>query len=132
MVFTENKVELKEVSKDTSDFRELLEDFMPVDVNRCELHDGKLVYIDRTREPNVDVAITELNATALNLRNAYQSTDVLPATIEATGNVYKGAMRLSMKLNPLAEEPTFDLNAEVEKTDLTAINDMFKASADST
>ena len=54
LVFTENKVELAVVSQDTSDFRELLKDFMPVDVNQCELRDGKLAYVDNTREPKVD------------------------------------------------------------------------------
>ncbi len=127
LVFTENKVELAQVSKDTSDFRELLRDFMPVDVNRCILRNGKLAYIDRTREPNVDVAITNLNATATNLRNVYPTSDILPASIEATGNVYKGAMTLSMKLNPLAEQIMFDLNSKIENTDLTELNDMFKA-----
>ncbi len=127
MIFTENKVELKDVSQDTSDFRELLKDFMPVDVNNCELRDGKLAYIDNTREPKVDVAISDLDATAKNLRNVYATGEVLPATIEATGNMYKGNLSLNMKLNPLADEPTFDLNSKVEKTDLTEINDMFKA-----
>ncbi len=71
MIFTEDKVELKDVSQDTSDFRELLQDFMPVDVNQCVLRDGKLAYIDRTKEPNVDLAILDLDATATNLRNVY-------------------------------------------------------------
>ena len=111
LVFTENKVELADVSKDTSDFRELLRNFMPVDVNRCELRNGKLAYIDRTRKPNVDVAITQLNATALNLKNVYKSSDILPATIEANGTVYKGAMtiqvvRLSTALIPIQHSCT--------------------------
>ncbi len=127
MVFTENKVELKDVSQDTSDFRQLLKDFMPVDVNQCELRDGKLAYIDHTKEPHVDLAITDLNATATNLRNVYETSEVLPSTIDATGNVYKGALNLGMRLNPLAEEPTFDLNSKLEHTDLTDLNNMFQA-----
>jgi len=127
LVFTENKVELADVSKDTSDFRELLRGFMPVDVNSCELRNGKLAYIDRTREPNVDVAITNLDALATNLRNVYKPGELLPSSIEATGNVYKGALSLSMKLNPLAEQTTFDLNSKLENTDLTELNDMFQA-----
>jgi len=127
MIFTENKVELKDVSQDTSDFRQLLKDFMPVDVNQCVLRNGKLAYTDHTKEPNVDLAILDLNATATNLRNVYATGEVLPSTIDASGTVYKGALSLNMKLNPLAEEPTFDLNSKVEHTDLTELNDMFQA-----
>ncbi len=56
-----------------------------------------------------------------------ETSEVLPSTIEGTGKMYKGALSLNMKLNPLAEEPTFDLNSKVENTDLTELNDMFKA-----
>ncbi len=127
LIFTENKVELADVSQDTSDFRELLSNFMPVDINNCEIRDGKLAYIDKTRTPNLDLAITNLDAKAANLRNVYKNTEVLPATIDATGNVYQGNMKLEMRLNPLAEETTLDLNASIEQMQLTEVNDMFKA-----
>lgn len=125
--FTENRVELDDVSKDTSDFRQLLRDFMPIKVNRCEIRNGNLRYIDQTAKPEIDVSITELNALASNLRNAYSSKEVLPATIDATGDVYSGDLNISMKINPLAVRPAFDLNAELEGTDLTKLNDIFQA-----
>jgi hypothetical protein len=127
LVFTEDKVELSDVSKDTSDFRELLRDFMPVDINTCEIRDGKLLYIDKTRTPNIDLAITNLDGIAENLRNVYKKSEVLPSTITATGSVYQGRMNLTMKLNPLAQEPTFDLNSKIEQMQLTGMNEMFKA-----
>ncbi len=127
LCFTENRVELKDVANDTSDFRELLNDFMPIEINRCEIRDGSLRYIDNTTSPSVDMAITHMNAAALNLRNAYSSEEVLPASIEATGEVYQGQMSFSMKLNPLAKQPAFDLNTTVEHANLVQMNDVFKA-----
>lgn len=127
--FTENKVELAQVSKDTTDFRELLRDFMPVEVNRCEIRDGDLRYIDETASPKVDVSISHLDALATNLKNAYKKNEVLPSTLDANGEVYGGTMKLGMKLNPLAKRPQFDLNANVEKTKLVELNDFFKAYA---
>lgn len=125
--FTENVVELKDVARDTSDFRQLLHDFMPIEVNRCEIHDGSLRYVDHTRSAKVDVAISHMNGTALNLRNAYASTEILPASIDFVGDVYEGTMTFAMKLNPLAMQPTFDLNTSLEKTNLVKLNDVFKA-----
>ena len=125
--FTKNVVELKDVARDTSDFRQLLEDFMPVEVNRCEIQQGNLWYVDHTRTPKVDLVVTHLNGTALNLRNAYSSREVLPASIDVTGEVYEGNLVFSMKLNPLALQPAFDLNTTLEHTNLVKLNDFFKA-----
>lgn len=127
LCFTNNVVELKDVAKDTSDFRELLADFMPIEVNRCEVQNGSIRYNDNTTAPKVNVGITNLYGTALNLRNAYSSEQVLPASIEVTGDVYEGNLIFSMKLNPLAKQPAFDLNASVEHTNLVKLNDFFMA-----
>lgn len=127
--FTKNRVELMEVSKDRRDFRDLLHDFMPIKVNRCDIRDGSLRYIDKAGSHTVDVAITHLNGEALNLRNAYSSKEILPASIKVNGDVYEGKLDFSMKLNPLAKRPAFDLNAKVERTNLAKINDVFKSYA---
>jgi hypothetical protein len=127
LCFTNNVVEMKDVAQDTSDFRELLANFMPIKVNRCEIQNGSLRYNDKTTTPNVNVGITHMNGTALNLRNAYSSQQVLPASIDVTGDVYEGNMVFSMQLNPLAKQPAFDLNATVEHTNLVKLNDFFMA-----
>lgn len=125
--FTENVVELDDVAKDTSDFRELLNDFMPVSVNRCEIRKGRIRYINNTRTPNLDMSVTNLNGAALNLRNIYSPDQDLPASIDVTGDVYEGKMTFGMKLNPLAKQPVFDLNTKVEQVNLVKLNDLFTA-----
>lgn len=125
--FTEDKVELDDVSKDTSDFRQLLEDFMPVKVNRCEIRNGNLEYIDQTISPELHLSVSQMNGEALNLRNVYASSEILPATIDVTGKVNRGDIKFAMKLNPLAVRPAFDLNTELVKSDLVYFNDFFKS-----
>src|SRR5690606_32803684 len=66
---------------------------------------------------------------ATNLRNAYDSGAVLPATITARATVYEGDLDLNMKLNPMAKVPTFDLNAELRNTNLALLNDFFEVYA---
>jgi hypothetical protein len=129
MRFTKDKVEPKDVQKDSSDFRKVLKEFMPLDINRLEFHDGSLQYIDSTSRPKVDVRMTNLHVVALNLRNSYDSAAVLPATINAEATVYDGRLEMKMKLNPLAEVPTFDMNAEWTHTNLVKLNDFFQAYA---
>jgi hypothetical protein len=127
--FTKEKVEPKDVQKDSSDFRQVLNELMPLNINRLELKNGLLQYIDNTSNPPVNIKMTDVNVVALNLRNSYDSSEVLPARIDANATVYEGKLDLEMKLNPLAEVPTFDLNAEWKNTNLVKLNEFFQAYA---
>ncbi|GGM83514.1 hypothetical protein GCM10010967_14130 [Dyadobacter beijingensis] len=129
LLFTKDKVEPQEVVKDSADFRKVLDKFMPLSINRCELRDGKIQYKDFGTKPNVDIAMTNLHLVAQNLRNSYDSTTILPANIHATADVYEGKLRFDARLNPLADAPTFDMSAELNNTDLVQLNDFFQAYA---
>lgn len=127
LLFTRDKVEPASVQADTSTFRDLLTDLMPIRVNRVEVDNGTVRFKDPTTKPVVDVRITDLDLLALNLRNSYDSTTLLPASIRMNANLYGGHMNLNMRLNPLAEQPTFDLNSTAEKVQLTQLNDFMQA-----
>ena len=64
---------------------------------------------------------------AQNLRNSYDKEDILPASVIANAKVYGGTFNLNMRMNPLAERSTFDLNARMENTNLPLLNDFIKA-----
>lgn len=129
LLFTKDKVEPKEVVKDSADFRRILDKFMPLNINRCELRNGVIQYKDFGSSPNVDIAMNNLHLLAQNLRNSYDSSAVLPASIHATADVYEGKLRFDAKLNPLADAPTFDMSAELNNTNLVKLNDFFQAYA---
>jgi hypothetical protein len=129
MRFTKEKVEPKQVQKDTADFRHVLDELMPLKINRLEFKNGRLQYVDNTSKPKVNISMTDVEVLALNLRNSYDSAAVLPATINAQATVYDGRLDMKMKLNPLAETPTFDMNAEWRHTNLVKLNDFFQAYA---
>lgn len=127
--FTKDKVEPADVRSDSTGFRKLLGDFMPLQVNRFQVDNGRIRYIDEHSQPPVDIAMTNTNVLALNLRNSYDSAAMLPATVTANATIYEGSLDVNMKLNPLADDPTFDLNAEVKNTDLVQLNEFFQAYA---
>jgi len=129
LLFTRDKVEPETLKEDSTDFIELLEDLMPIKVNRFEVINGTISYRDLNTTPKVDVAMTDTYIVATNLRNAYDSSAVLPATIKARATVYEGDLELNLKLNPMARVPTFDLNAELSNTNLVLLNDFFEAYA---
>jgi hypothetical protein len=125
--FTKEAAEPAAALKDTADFRSLLKDFMPLRVNRVEAHNGVLRYVDPGSTPKVDVQLDALEALVLNLTNSADSAKLLPSTLRATAQLYGGQLKLSMGLAPLADSTRFDMNAELVHTDLTRINDLFKA-----
>ncbi len=128
LVFTKDKSEPKEVQKDTTNFKDVLKDLMPLKVNRFEVVNGSLHYKDENSKPKVDVKMDQLHAIALNL-SSVRDTALLPATINANANVYNGTFEMNIKLDPLADDPTFDLNAELQNASLPQFNDFFKAYA---
>ena len=127
--FTKDKVEPKDVAKDSSDLKELLDDFMPLQINRCKINRGRIQYIDEQSKPKVDIQMTDLHLLAQNLRNSYDSSVVLPASINATANIYDGILTFDAKADPLAIAPTFDMSAELKNTNLVKLNDFFQAYA---
>ena len=127
--FTKDKVEPKDVRKDSTGFKQVLDELMPLNINRFEVQNGRIEYIDNFSKPQVDIRMTNTNIVALNLRNSYDSGELLPASIDARANIYDGTLTVKGKVNPLAEDPTFDFNAELKNTNLVKLNDFFEAYA---
>lgn len=129
LFFTKDKVEPSEVQKDSSSFASLLDSFMPLRVNRFSVENGTIRYIDENSNPPVDIKMTETNIVARNLRNSYDSTILLPASVNAKAVIYDGTLEMNVRLNPLNEYPTFDMNAELKNTNLVKLNEFFQAYA---
>ena len=129
LLFTKDKVEPEGLRKDSTDFTELLDDFMPLRINRFEIKNGTLRYKDDGSKPPVDIEMTNMQILAQNLRNSYDSSSLLPARIKANASIYEGTIDFNMKLNPLADAPTFDMNTELANTNLVKLNDFFQAYA---
>ena len=127
LIFTKDKAELDDVKKDTTDFRVLLDKFMPLNINTFEIHNGELKYKDNTSKPVVDVSLQQTHVLAKNLSTVVNKNIVLPATVNVEANVYEGQLTIKMKLDPLADQPTFDVNTEIKNTNLVLLNDFFKA-----
>jgi hypothetical protein len=124
--FIKDKTEPKQIQKDTSDFRNVLNKFMPLEINRFEIHNGIIKYLDKTANPKVDIEMNNTHIKAENLTTV-KGGSTLPATVTASADIYEGTLDLNLRLDPLADDPTFDLNTELKNTNLVKLNDFFKA-----
>jgi len=127
LIFTKDKADLTDIKKDTTDFRKLLKNFMPLKVNRFEVNDGTIRYADNTSTPKVDIALKQTHILALNLKSVIDDKVELPSTVTAQADAYEGTLSFNMKLNALADNATFDLNAEIKNTNLVLLNGFLKA-----
>lgn len=110
------------------DWKQTLESLFPFDLNRFQVNDGDIRYRDFYREPKVDIYVTNLFATATNLTNSRDMTERLPAGLIAHGNtIGHGYLSLELHLDPLANQPTFKLQAAISNMDLVALNDFMRA-----
>jgi hypothetical protein len=127
LIFTKDKTELGDIKKDTNDFRKIVKNLMPLKINRFEINEGSLHYIDKSSKPPVDLSMKQIHVLATNLNNSFDSSKQLPSTVYARATAYDGTVTMNMKLDALARSPTFDLNAEIKNVNLVKLNDFMKA-----
>ena len=125
--FVKGKHKGEDIKADTSDFRDLIRDLMPLKVNRFEINRGQIHYIDKNSAPQVDISMKNIYAVAENLTNVNDSTKLLPGEIRGTGDLYGGNFEVNVNLDPLKKQPTFDLNARITNVDMVQLNNFFKA-----
>jgi hypothetical protein len=109
------------------DWRDVIDDLMPLKINRLTIDNGEIHYRDFHSTPKIDLLMQEVNILAENLNNAKHNKELLPSTAKATAFAYGGMTSVNMRLNPLEKEPTFDLNAELRGLDIVKLNDFLKA-----
>lgn len=110
-----------------NDWTKVVDNLLPVKLNRFQVNNGKIHYRDFHSSPRVNIEAGEVHILAENLTNAGQIKNTLPSTVKASATVYNGTVNLDMKINPLTTIPTFDLNARLSPVKITAMNDFLQA-----
>jgi hypothetical protein len=112
-------------------WQKVIKDIFPIDINHLEIKGGVIRFVDTTREPNVDIAVEGVEVIATGLRNRPSGRgEEYPAKIDVAGrSIGNGRLRLFTELEPLANQAHFQLNVELTKVSLTALNNFLKAYA---
>jgi hypothetical protein len=124
--FVKEKHKGEDVKADTADFAQLVDDLMPVTINRFDINDGQVHYIDPEAKPLLDISLKKINLTARNLTTVTNKKDLLPATMKGSAEAYEGKFTLNVKFNALAKDPTFDLNTEMKGLNLVLLNNFLR------
>jgi hypothetical protein len=109
----------------------VVHDLFPIDITFLDIKGGVLRFVDSTQTPKVDIEIKDLRIRASGLRNRMgDDNEPYPAKVAITGTtVGGGELHLFAKLEPLADKAHFELNLELKKVELPALNDFLHAYA---
>jgi len=112
------------------DWRDTVEDLFPFQINRLAVRDGQIHFRAFHTDPPVDIYLHHANAVALNLTNAQDLGESRVATLRLQAiPMNAGMLRARVALDPFADAPDFDLDAQVTGADLTQWNDFLRAYA---
>jgi len=119
--------EESQTGKDRS-WGETVASLFPFRINRVQIDEGKVHFQNFHSTPPVDIFIHDLAATATNLTDARGLTQLLPAGLSARGAAFGGGgLDLDLKMNLLAQAPTFEISGQLTNVDLVSLNDFLKA-----
>lgn len=117
-----------EPTEEAEHWTETIQELMPLTINRFEIINGRINYLDYDTQPKVDIHLDSLQVLALNLTNTDDSAKALPSSVDIHartigGGILKGAM----DINAMKEIPDFDLDIQLTQVDLTQLNDFIEA-----
>ncbi|MES2559377.1 MAG: DUF748 domain-containing protein [Bacteroidota bacterium] len=127
LTYTLHKNIGKNTGKDSTDFIELVKDFVPLRINRFLVDGGQINYADVGSEPKVKIPLTEVHILGKGLSNEPEEKNPLPASIVMHGALYNGTTNINIHLDPLNKIPTFDMDGTLSRTDLIHLNSFFTA-----
>lgn len=119
----------KEVSGPDITLAQQLGDLIPLRLNRLEVNGGKVFFTTQIELPSgatrtLDLKLTKIEVLAENLTNSAKISKSLTGTVKASASAEKwGDVDLSGKLNAMAAQPTFDLDASLKNLQLTELSD---------
>lgn len=111
-----------------NDWREPVKKLFPLKINRLGVHQGEIHYRDFQASPDIDLYMRSVEGEATNLTNSDKLSNTYIATLNLKGIIMKdGNFVMKVKFDPFADQPAFDLDANLEKMNATELNDFFKA-----
>lgn len=96
----------------------------PLEINRVDIHSGRISYTDYVAEPNIHLFIEDIDANVTNIRAVKDEAVSLPSDIDVKGkSVGGGDIIMQGRMNALKDIPDFDLSLELNNTEMKAFND---------
>ncbi|MCK0161670.1 DUF748 domain-containing protein [Allomuricauda sp. F6463D] len=122
-VFEDQQKETPE-NANVEDWSKALTDLVPIDINKLEIHGGKVAFVQLAANPNIDLHLDSLELYATNLRNVVREEARLPSNLSADAISFGGGnLHLEGEMDIVKQIPDMDLALSLENANATALND---------
>lgn len=112
------------------DWRQQLEDLVPIRIDEVQLRDGEVVFNNFVSDPPVDLRATAVNADIENLTNVRDEDGQRVAQMSGTAHLFDSAdLEAEASFDPFGRMDEFTLAMRVLAIDLTRVNDLAQAYA---
>jgi len=109
---------------DMDDWTEALTDLVPIDINKLEIHGGKVAFVQLAADPNIDLHLDNLELYATNLRNVVRQDIRLPSSLSANAVSFGGGnLHVEGEMDLVKPIPDMDIALSLENANATALND---------
>lgn len=127
----ELEAQAREAKEAVKRWQDELRHAFPLELTRFELTDGRVNFVDVTKQPKAEIHLENLRVVARDLQNRPEPNgDPMPATLEVTGLIGgSGRLRLTAQVDPLAEQPRFTGSLEVRELSLPALDSFLRGYA---
>ena len=111
------------------DWVTVVQDFMPITINRFALTDGVVSIENAVVDPKVDLTMEHIDFELLNIRNVESNNSELPSPFTATADFprYGGTFSATGGASLLKTIPDFNYDARLENFQLVKANNIAKA-----
>ena len=111
-------------------WRDQLQMLMPMQLDELTVRHSEVTFHNFVSSPPVDLKMTDVNGTVLNLTNADRRQGRRVATLQATAKVLQDApLETSASFDPLEQRGDFHIDLRVTGIQLTRTNDLARAYA---
>lgn len=123
-IFEDQQQETAE-DANTEDWTKALTDLVPIDINHLSIHNGTANFVQLSAEPDISLSLEQISLEATNLSNVINEEETLPSSLQANAvSIGDGAVTLNGNLNLLKKIPDMDIEFELQKANVTALNDL--------
>lgn len=111
------------------DWTKPIKKLMPLTINRLEIINGNLRFINLESNPQVNLYLNKLHLHVNNISNV-TANEILPSTFNLSAkSIGEGTLTIKGKANFIKEIPDLDYDFQFENVNLTALNDFLEAYA---
>ena len=109
-------------------WNQVLESLFPFKINRLEIQDGEIHFLNPHKTPVVDIYLSKVMSVATNLTNTRDVKNELPSGVVARATTIGGGdLHFQLQFNPLMEQPAYQLDTALTNVDAAALNDFLRA-----